>query len=63
MIDGGGGDPLAVAGVVGAVDGEVGVGADDAAAFDGTAHNEMIAAPAVVGALAVALEGAAKIGG
>ena len=69
LIDAGGGDPAACAGVVGAVDledGELAVGAfafDCAGAGAVAAEDDVVGAPAVVGALAVAGEGAPEVAG
>ena len=60
----GGGDPAAGAGVVGAVDGEGGEGAVDLLAGDAAAEDQLVVAPAVVGAAAgVDRERAAEVGG
>ena len=54
-------NPTAGVRIVGSVDGERGEFAVSAPAFDCAAHDEMMAAPTVIGALAVAGERAAKI--
>ncbi len=61
LIDGGRRNPAAGAGVVGAADGERGPGAEGALSVDGAAHDEVVAAPAVIAAERVAREGAAEI--
>lgn len=63
FVDAGRGNPAPETGVVGAVDGEGGHLAVEVAAFDGAAHDDGVAAPTVVGAVAVGAEGAAEIGG
>src|SRR4051812_12757311 len=53
FVDAGGGDPGALRGVVGTADRERGHGAVNVAAVDGTAHDDVVRAPAVIGAVAV----------
>ncbi len=63
LVDRGARDPAAVAGVVGAVDGQRRHPPEQAAALDGAADDQVMAAPAVVAAVAVAEEGAPEVGG
>src|SRR6267142_4076087 len=63
LVDGRGGNPAAGAGVVRAADGERGKFAISLPAFDPAAHDEVVAAPAVIAAHTVGRKGAAKIAG
>ena len=71
LVDGGGGDPAAAGAggdVVEAADGEFGEGAVDVAAIDGSAEEEGVGAPGVVGSsgggvVTVGRPGAVEVGG
>ena len=55
-------NPAASSGVVGAVDGQRGECAEKSAPVHGAAHNELMAAPAVIGTGPIRWERAAEIG-
>ncbi|MDV7401839.1 hypothetical protein RZS08_61030, partial [Arthrospira platensis SPKY1] len=63
FVDRGGGDKRAAAGVFGAVEGGGGELAVDAVALHGAAHDEVVPAPAVVGAAAVVLQRTPEVRG
>lgn len=63
LIDRGGGDEAAGADVVGLIGADDRVLAVHIVALDSAADDEVMAAPAVVGAIAVAREGASEVGG
>src|SRR6476469_4967833 len=63
FVDRSGGNPAALAGIIGAVDGERGERAEQSSALDGAAQNKLVAPPPVIGASSVGRISPAEIGG